>query len=262
MAGVEGDVARPQLRQQFTSFQILCIVLSGLIGTGVFVTNADALQLAGPGGLLLCLCLLSIITIGVSETVSHLVQLFPAPNAIFEYVSTFVDRELAWVVGLAYWYAWTSVFATEMLTAATIIRYWKASPFLTSIISYVVIPIILVFINTRHVQVFGWIEAIGGVLKVFLMTTLTIAIYHAADSSWLSPLPSFSQHIVALLTLIKIMMEATKDQSMSGSPRINSTQTTSALPSVWHCPSSRGVSVASKVQPWQLLRHGLYAGKA
>jgi len=37
------------------------------------------------------------------ETLSELVQLFPAQNAIVEYVRTFVDEDAAWVVGIAYW---------------------------------------------------------------------------------------------------------------------------------------------------------------
>jgi amino acid transporter len=36
------------------------------------------------------------------EGVSELVQCFPAPNAIVEYVKTFVDQDLGWVVGIAY----------------------------------------------------------------------------------------------------------------------------------------------------------------
>lgn len=67
------------------------------------MTNVEALELTGPLGLLCALCVLGVIIICIGETVSHLVQLFPAPNAIYEYVYHFVDEELAWVVGIAYW---------------------------------------------------------------------------------------------------------------------------------------------------------------
>lgn len=67
------------------------------------MTNIDALELVGPGGLLVALAVLGVITISVGETVSHLVQLFPTPNAIFEYVYNFVDEELAWIIGFLYW---------------------------------------------------------------------------------------------------------------------------------------------------------------
>lgn len=68
------------------------------------MTDVDALQLIGPLGLLVAFMILSVITACIGETVSHLVQLFPTPNAVFEYVYNFVDHELAWVVGFSYWY--------------------------------------------------------------------------------------------------------------------------------------------------------------
>jgi amino acid transporter len=37
------------------------------------------------------------------EGVSEFTQLFPAPNAIVEYVKAFIDEDFGWVVGIAYW---------------------------------------------------------------------------------------------------------------------------------------------------------------
>lgn len=50
-------------------------------------------------------------------------------------------------------YAWTSVFATEMLTAATIVQYWEPSFILSSVLFYIVTPLFLVFINSLRVSV-------------------------------------------------------------------------------------------------------------
>ena len=69
----------------------------------VTCSNGPALELAGPAGLLVAFFIVSFITIMVMEGVSELTQLFPAPNAVFEYVRAFVDEDLAWVVGIAYW---------------------------------------------------------------------------------------------------------------------------------------------------------------
>jgi amino acid permease len=44
-----------------------------------------------------------IIGICVVESLSELTQLFPAPNAIVEYVRAFIDEDLGWVIGIAYW---------------------------------------------------------------------------------------------------------------------------------------------------------------
>lgn len=76
---------------------------SAVIGGGIFVNDAEALQVSGPAGFLVALCVTGALTICVMETVGELVQQFPVPNAILEYVRTFVDEDLAWVVGIAYW---------------------------------------------------------------------------------------------------------------------------------------------------------------
>ena len=80
------------------------IVLTGVIGSGIFVSNGSALQIAGPAGLLLAVFVMGVIGVLVMETLSELVQLFPAPNAIVQYVQAFVDVDWGWAVGLAYWY--------------------------------------------------------------------------------------------------------------------------------------------------------------
>lgn len=47
---------------------------------------------------------MTIIAIAVSESVGELTQQFPIYNAIVEYVRAFVDEDLGWVIGVAYWY--------------------------------------------------------------------------------------------------------------------------------------------------------------
>ena len=72
-------------------------------GEGIFRNDGEALEIAGPAALLLALLVMSVIAIMVMEGLSEFTQLFPAPNAIVEYVRTFVDPDLAWVAGIAYW---------------------------------------------------------------------------------------------------------------------------------------------------------------
>lgn len=74
-----------------------------MIGGGIFSNNAQALELSGPNGLILSIVTIGVIAICVGECISEMVQQFPAPNAIVEYVTAFVDKDLGWVVGIAYW---------------------------------------------------------------------------------------------------------------------------------------------------------------
>lgn len=90
---------------------------------------------------------MGIITISVSECIGEFAQQFPVPNPMVEYVRTFVDEELGWVVGLAYWYAFVSVFAVENLAAAELSHYWGVSQTFQTLAFYVASPLILLLLN-------------------------------------------------------------------------------------------------------------------
>lgn len=89
----------------------------------------------------------------VGETISEFVQMFPTPNAVFEYVSAFVDEELAWVIVLLYWYTFASAFATQMLSAANLLSYWSPAAVWPPLIFYGIVPWLLFAINLSGVGV-------------------------------------------------------------------------------------------------------------
>jgi amino acid permease len=100
---------------------------------------------------------MGIIAISVSECISELTQQFPVTNAIVEYVRTFVDEDLGWVVGFAYWYAFASVFALQNLAAAGLSTYWNLTQTLQTIAFYFVTPLAILFLNLWGVFVsFGY----------------------------------------------------------------------------------------------------------
>lgn len=174
------DTVRPEpevhLRQELKGFQIFFIVISTVIGIGCFTNSAQALVLGGPMCMLLCVLLFGLVTVCVGETVAEFVQLFPAPNAIFEYVHAFVDEELAWVIGIAYWYTWASIFANEMLNAAKIIQYWNPGPIWPPLAFYGIAPLAMLALNMCGVKYFGWVETVGGVLKVVMILGVSIVL--------------------------------------------------------------------------------------
>ena len=80
------------------------ITISATVGTGILHGDNEVLGVAGPAGELLALCIVGITTICVMECIGEMAQMFPAPNALVEYVRVFVDPDLAWVMGVGYWY--------------------------------------------------------------------------------------------------------------------------------------------------------------
>ncbi|KAI5368459.1 hypothetical protein J4E82_010754 [Alternaria postmessia] len=135
------------------------------------------MKVAGPAGALVALVIMGVIAICAAEGLSELTQLFPAPNAIVEYVRAFVDEDLAWVIGIAYWFTYSSIFATQNLAAANLAVYWGLTQVWQIVLFYFVTPGVLVAINLVGVGTFGWIEAIGGILKIMLVLGATIVLY-------------------------------------------------------------------------------------
>ena len=74
-----------------------------MIGVTIFYADGEALEVAGPAGVLLAFFVVGFIAICVVECISEMIQMFPTPNAIMEFVRVFVDEDLAWVIGIAYW---------------------------------------------------------------------------------------------------------------------------------------------------------------
>ncbi|MCJ1280375.1 hypothetical protein MMC21_008202 [Puttea exsequens] len=90
------------LREELEGWQIFFITISAVIGVMIFFSDGEALELAGPSGALFAFVVVGVIAICVMECVSELIQMFPTPNAIVEFVRIFVDEDWAWVVGVAY----------------------------------------------------------------------------------------------------------------------------------------------------------------
>ena len=79
-------------------------MFSCVVATGVYTTNSQALELAGPLVLLVAVLLFGVIAIAVVETMGEFAQIFPISNAFVSYIRAFVDEDLAWIVGISYWY--------------------------------------------------------------------------------------------------------------------------------------------------------------
>jgi hypothetical protein len=70
-----------------------------------------------------------------------------------EIVAAFVDEDLAWVVGIAYWYAYASIFANQLVEAAGLSSYWGLATIWQSLGFYALAPIVIIGINLCGVKV-------------------------------------------------------------------------------------------------------------
>lgn len=69
----------------------------------LFSTIGTVLHTASTAGTLLALGIVGFTAICVMASLGELVVLWPVPNALVQYVDSFLDKDLATVVGVTYW---------------------------------------------------------------------------------------------------------------------------------------------------------------
>lgn len=104
-------------------------------------------------GLLFAVITFGIVAICVGETIGELVQLFPTRNAIFQYIHTFVDHDVAWATGILYWLTYSAIIPFQVLTASRLLEFWFYEGPWPILFALVLAPVILVTINILPVKV-------------------------------------------------------------------------------------------------------------
>ncbi len=137
---------------------------------GLCDNSGEILQIAWPVGGLVAYLIVGVAVICIMEGIAEMIGHWPIANAMVEFVKAFVDKDLAIVVGLAYWYLFTTAsyisvyaeqsryayaisFATLIIAAANLARYWDWSVVLQDFIFILGVPIFLLVVNCLGVFV-------------------------------------------------------------------------------------------------------------
>ncbi len=78
-------------------------MISGTIGLGLLTDSGKVLSIAGPWGGILAFSTVGICVACIMQGVSEMINYWPISNALVEFVSSFVDKDLGAIVGFAYW---------------------------------------------------------------------------------------------------------------------------------------------------------------
>jgi amino acid transporter len=79
------------------------ITISGVLGVGLYVRSGSMLRIGGPGAVLISFAVLGLLSWLVMQCIAEMLCIWPISGALMEFVYTFVDRDLATVVGVMYW---------------------------------------------------------------------------------------------------------------------------------------------------------------
>ena len=79
------------------------ITVGAMLGIGFYVRIGTVLRTAGPLAVLLSYTLLTLLAWGVMQCITEMLSIWPVPGALIEFVRCFIDEDLGYTIGIAYW---------------------------------------------------------------------------------------------------------------------------------------------------------------
>ncbi|QIX00547.1 hypothetical protein AMS68_006064 [Peltaster fructicola] len=167
-----------EVRRDLRDYHIIFITISGVLGAGLYTGSGSMLKTAGPGATVTAFALNGALAVMVMQCIGEMICIWPIPNALFRFVGAFVDEELGQIVGLAYWFAWAVSFQALITAASQEGAFFFDQPTNVDVgqifLLYILPQFVLLALNYLPVKIYGWLEVIGGSLKVLLVAIVII----------------------------------------------------------------------------------------
>jgi len=160
------------LKRQLKNRHIAMISIGGVIGTGLFLGTAGALQNGGPVGLLLGYSIVGTITYAVMISLGEMIAYLPVPGGHIKLAERFVNPAFSFTMGWNYWYNWIIILPAELSAAAVLINFWNQT--VNNAAWITICLVVVVVINMFGAGVYGEAEFIFASIKVLTITGLII----------------------------------------------------------------------------------------
>ncbi|KAJ3267514.1 hypothetical protein HDV01_004872, partial [Terramyces sp. JEL0728] len=158
------------------SRHLTMIAIAGTIGTGLFLKSGDVISHAGALGALLAYVLAGISVFCVVMSLGEMATMIPVSGSFSEYAGRFIDPAAGFAFGWMYWFQWLLTFPVEIQAAAGFVGHWsdfiKQNPWYM----FVVLTLLLTFINLVAVTGFGEAEYWMSFIKII---TIVVFIFVA-----------------------------------------------------------------------------------
>ncbi|KAG9119183.1 hypothetical protein FRC07_005940, partial [Ceratobasidium sp. 392] len=153
------------LKRRLKSRHVTMISIGGVLGTGLFLGTAGALQNGGPVGLLLGYSIVGTICYSVMISLGEMVAYLPISGGHIRLAERFVNPALSFAMGWFYWYMWIIVLPSDLSASVVMINYWAKERINDSVWLVVCITVV-VSINLCGAGVYGEAEFIFASIKV------------------------------------------------------------------------------------------------
>ncbi|KAI1092772.1 amino acid permease/ SLC12A domain-containing protein [Rostrohypoxylon terebratum] len=185
ISAVQPEIMKRRMaHRKLRSIHIFMISINATLGTGLYWRGGQVLELGGSLAVILSFLLLGMLAWMVMQCITELISIWPIPGALAVFVRKFIDDELGIVVGIAYWFTYSVSYAYLISTTAAEIHDWIKIPEFDGVVLYLIVPLILIVVNSFGVELYGWFEVVTGVIKLTcLVIIIVFMIVFAAQGS-------------------------------------------------------------------------------
>lgn len=170
---VEQTIGQPGTKRDIKSRHAQMIAIGGAIGTSLFVGSGQALAVGGPGYLLICYCLISLMVYAVITAIIEVGTYLPVPGASMAYYATrVISPSVGFALGWLYFYSFGIIVAYEITAAAIIIDYWPSS--IHTAVWITIMIIVIIGLNLSPVGVYAETEFWFAGIKVIMIIGLLV----------------------------------------------------------------------------------------
>jgi AAT family amino acid transporter len=160
-ASVESQEAG--LKRKLTSRQVSMIALGGAIGTGLFLGSALSVQAAGPG-VILSYAAGAVIAMLLMWALAEMAVAHPVAGSFGVYAEIYLNPWAGFVMRYSYWLAQVVAIGSEMVAVSIYFKEW--TPGVPSWVWILVFSVAIVWVNSRSVSNFGFVEYWFAMIKV------------------------------------------------------------------------------------------------
>lgn len=153
----------PKLAASLSSKQITMITIGGMIGAGLFIGSASAIQTAGPA-ILLSYALTGLLVFFVMRMLGEMAIVQPDSGSFSTYASNAIGPWAGFTIGWLYWWFWVLIIPVEAIAGANILHTYI--PDIPAWGFAIVIMLLLTTSNLLNVKNFGEFEYWFALIKV------------------------------------------------------------------------------------------------
>ncbi|KAF9003404.1 amino acid permease/ SLC12A domain-containing protein [Cyathus striatus] len=147
------------------------MLLTGTIGTGLFLGTGRSLAQGGPASMLICYSVVGFIVYITLLLLGEMATQYPVAGSFNAYTTRFFSPSYGFALGWNYWFNDAVSVASDLTAAQLVMQYWSIS---NSWIVSLVFWIFLVSVNATHVRAYGELEYWLSSLKVVTVVIFII----------------------------------------------------------------------------------------